>query len=329
MKEYSIRNIPAWILGGVLSLLPILPTPSSAMNFDPPQFYRLSQQRVFFSVTRWEKPSFYYVNQGLPFEFFDGVGKVTELPMVYSLRGVEYGFRVGGWPLERFFLQATLPYESVYLEQVPSGSGFSTGLPNELRKTGDFELSAAFFLLGTRKTSFHLGVNGWVRFPTGTNPFDLAFPLMSSGKGASQRSGGLVAGQQAGRFSFFQGLNYEKAGSIALQRFYTLDHPASFQWPDVFHAAARLEFRFFRRSYRTVAAFYDLRMRQVGVLKYGETVLNGKDRLYTSSGGLQVQVDPELAVTGQYSFFPFEFDSNKGRPDFGGLLTLSVTYTPF
>jgi hypothetical protein len=152
---------------------------------------------------------------------------------------------------------------------------------------------------------------------------------MSSGKGTLARAGGLIAAQKVGRFSFFQGLNYEKTGPISLPRFYSRDTPAVFQWPDVFHAAARIEFQFFKRSYRAVSLFYDLRMRQSRDLKYGEEVLAAKDRLFFSTGGLFVRVDPELAVTGQYCYFPFEIRPTKGRPDFGGLLTITVSYTPW
>jgi hypothetical protein len=139
----------------------------------------------------------------------------------------------------------------------------------------------------------------------------------------------MIAAQKVGRFSFFQGLNYEKTGSIQLSRYYSKGGPAAFQWPDVLHAAVRLEFRFFKRSYRSVSAFYDLRMRQSGAVKYGTEILIEKDRVFFSAGGLLVKVDPELTVTGQYSYFPFEINPSRGRPDFGGLLLISVAYTPF
>jgi hypothetical protein len=306
----------------LMLLLALPPVGAFAMNFEPPVFYRPPLERLFIGATRWEKSSAYFVNLGLPGEFFEGVEKISEIPQVQSIRAVEYGLRAGGWPTDRVFVQGFLPYESVYM--VPTAG---TYYAKELKKGGDFELSGAYLLLGSRKTPFYAGLNGWYRFPTGTNPFDLPYPLMSSGKGAPQWAFGAIGAQKAGRFYFFQGLNYENTGAIRLPSFFSWDNPASFQWPGVLHAAARFEFQFFKRSYRSVNAFYDLRLRRVGPLKYGDAVLVEADRLYYSSFGLFVKVDPELTVTGQYSFFPFEF-TDIPRPDWGGLLFLSVAYTP-
>ena len=41
------------------------------------------------------------------------------------------------------------------------------------------------------------------RLATGTNPFRMDFPLLSTGKGAAEGALGLLAGEEAGRFSFF------------------------------------------------------------------------------------------------------------------------------
>ncbi len=302
----------------VLSLLPGL---AAALNLEPPDFHRLPTDRLVIGITRWEKTSSYYVNLGLPWEFFDGVEKVSEIPLRHSVRAVEYGLRIAGWPHPRFFAQGFLPFESVYL--VPDAG---VAQARELKKGGDLEFSATGLLLGTRRSPFRAGLNGWYRFPTGTDPFSLPHPLMTTGKGAAQWAFGVNGVQQVGRFSFFQGLNYENTGPIRLQRYFSWDVPDSFRWPDVLHAAARFEFRFFRRSYRSVDAFYDIRMRRSGALRYGDVVLVEPDRLYYSSFGLIVRVDPEFSVTGRYCVFPFEF-SEKARPDWGGLLFLSVAYT--
>jgi hypothetical protein len=313
--------IPVRSLAGLL--LAAWASWASALNLEPPALHRLPTDRLTVGATRWEKNSAYYVNLGLPWEFFEGVEKVSELPVVRSVRAVEYGLRVSGWPHDRVFLQGFLPFESVYLVPV---EGLTRA--RELKKGGDLEFSAALLLLGDRRSRIRAGVDGWVRPATGTDPFSLAYPLMTTGKGAPQWAFGVTGAQQAGRFSFFQGLNYEKTGPIRLPRYFTWDSPGTFRWPDVLHAAARVEFRFFRRAYRAVDAFYDLRMRRTGVMRYGDQVLVEADRLFYSSFGLAVRVDPEFSVTGQYSVFPFEF-TDKARPDWGGLLFLSVAYTPF
>ena len=52
--------------------------------------------------------------------------------------------------------------------------------------------------------------------PTGTNPFNLAYPLLSTRKRGFGRSIGLVMAQELGGFSFFQSIHYEKTQPIML-----------------------------------------------------------------------------------------------------------------
>src|SRR6185295_14998970 len=140
--------------------------------YPVPEFSRDILALTFF---REERPSFYWVNIGVPDVFFVGVKKNSASPLVYSVRSMEHGFRASAWVTDQWQLRATVPFESNALED-------TGGTTHSLERFGDVEIGSTFLLTGQRQKGNFIGIDGWYRFPTGTNPFLQAFPLLSTGK---------------------------------------------------------------------------------------------------------------------------------------------------
>src|SRR5476649_2701882 len=78
-----------------LVLLAGLGSDAFSAELDPFPDYTFSRDPVSFSFHREEKPSFYWVNIGVPDPFFRGVLQYVlgppPNPTVYSMRSIEYG----------------------------------------------------------------------------------------------------------------------------------------------------------------------------------------------------------------------------------------------
>jgi hypothetical protein len=301
-----------------------LPGSPRAIELDPYPVDHFSRDIFSIYVYREERPSFYWVNIGLPDEFFMGVKKISDVPLGYSIRSIEYGLRSGYWMNDSWQIRLTLPLQSIALEE-----GEST---HHAIRIGDVEIGSTYLFLGNRKKGNFIGADGRFRFPTGSNPFQQAFPILSTGKGAPQETIGIVSGQQVGGFSFFQSIHYETTQSLALDPSNPILGPGVFQWPDTLHALGRIEWLVFQRAQRFVSLFCQARMRMSGFMKlddqliyYGQGLLN--DQLFFTTGGLTVQVDKDFSVGGQLSYFPSEY-LNKPRPDNGLLFSLSLMFNP-
>lgn len=302
-----------------------------AIQMDPIPFENFSQDSLSFSVYRYEKPSFYLVSSGLPDFFFDNITKLSDpsaapgAPLIYSLREIEYGFQVSAWPTRNLQVRLSLPFEANALEDL-------SGVTQSEQNVGDLEAGAAYLLWGKRTGGGYLGVDGWYRFSTGTNPFDQAqYPILATGKGTPEGSLGLILRQQLGRFSFFESVHYQHSMPLRLGANPYLG-PGVFQWPDELQALGRIEWLAFERGQRMITLFYEYRFRRIGTMSFNQTPLSYdqgyyQDRLFYSGGGLTARVDSQLTVDGKLDFFPTEI--SVGRPDFGFLFFLSVSYRPF
>src|SRR5581483_1433253 len=153
---------------------------------------------------------------------------------------------------------------------------------------------------------------------------------------------GLVMAEELGGFSFFQSIHYEKTQPITLNSSNSLLGAGVFQWPDNLEAEGRVEWLVYHRAERYVSIYYDFSMRASGLMEFNHQALtygqyinpSGQgfqttDRLFFSTGGLVVKVDPDFSAEGRITSFPFEPVSlAKYRPDSGLLFSLSLIFRP-
>src|SRR6185369_6867180 len=95
-------------LEAILLILPLLgfSFPASAIDLDPYACSAFSRDPMDFSLARQERPSFYWVNIGLPDSFFTGVKKTSTSPTqaAFSVRSLQYDLGVGGWLTDQIHL---------------------------------------------------------------------------------------------------------------------------------------------------------------------------------------------------------------------------------
>ncbi len=312
--------VRAGLLGSLLGWM--APLSAGAWDLGPGPLGFGSPSRLEVGLYRFEKPSAWWVNLGLPDEFLLPVLKVSELPLILSMRGVEYGVGLSAWPWDRAQIRVSLPMES---NRFDSADGL--GL-RRLTRCGDLETGVSFLALGRRETPFRLAVDAWTRWPTGPSPFGLNDPILAPGRGVARNAAGVWASETSGRFSFFQWIHYEKEATARFDRWMGLDVPSSeARWPAQTHVGARVEWRTYQRGDRWVALVYELRSRWVD-----ETLLNGQawtisDRLMYSTAALRVRVDSQMTLEGRWTFFPLEL-GQKARMDYGNFITVVLSYHP-
>jgi hypothetical protein len=310
------------------------PADVGALELDPYPVFDFSRDSFSITTFREERPSFYWVNTGVPDIFFNGVQQLSYSPgpVVYSIRSIEYGVQTKGWVSDQLQLRATFPFEANALVD-PSGN------THNVAKLGDVEIGATFLVAGKKEKGNFIGVDGRYRFATGTNPFDLDYPILSTGKGASEEAIGLVMAEELGGFSFFQSIHYEKTQPIMLDSSSILG-AGVFQWPDNVEAEGRIEFLAYHRAQRFVSLYYDLSLRYSGlmefnhqVMTYGQildntgTAIQTTSKLFFSKVGLIVKVDKEFSTEGSVTYFPEEFDVGY-RPADGWIFSLSLIFRP-
>jgi hypothetical protein len=341
MKRDCWPVIP--IQAKVLSFLIVLfllfafrPIQVRAVELDPYPVFDFSRDSFSISTFREERPSFYWVNIGVPDLFFNGVQQLSSAPnpIVYSVRSVEYGVQIKGWATDQLQVRTTFPFEANAIID-PEGN------THNVAKLGDIEVGATFLVAGKKEKGNFIGVDGRYRFATGTNPFSLTYPLLSTGKGASEEAVGLIMAQELGGFSFFQSIHYEKTQPITLDSSNSLLGAGVFQWPDNVEAEGRIEYLAFHRAERFVSLYYDLSLRSSGlmefnrqVLTYGQVpdtsgqLLQTTSVLFFSKVGLFVKVDKDFSAEGSVDFFPEEFGSSVYRPADGWIFSLSLIFRP-
>ncbi len=341
VKSMKIHQTEFWFSKTIkkkhlLFLLFLSAAPLSALEIDPFSASTFIRDDFTISFFREEKPSFYWVNAGVPNVFFQGVSQTVTSPLAYAVNGIEYGVGASGWLTDQIQASATIPFEANSLQQSSAVTTSSESVTHSLEKLGDIELDGTFLFVGNRKKGNFIGFNGWVCFATGSNPFSLAYPLLSTGKGANREAFGVVLGQQAGGFSFFQSINYEKTDSITLSPT-SLFGAGTFQWPDNWFTAGRVEYQAFHRAQRLVSFFYELRLRKSGFMKmnnqvvfyggeYGDNQARTTDLLFDSSLGMDVRVDKTFSALIKLTDFPDEWADD--RPNQGVLFSLSLVFRP-
>ena len=307
--------------------------PAHGLELEPFPFESFTRDEYSFSFFREEKPSFYWVNAGVPDAFFTGINLVQDsrsmLTKSAAIRNIEYGVRSGVWASSQFHLRLTLPFEANSLTDVG-------GQTHNEAKFGDLELGATYLVIGKRENGNYVGIDGWARLPTGTNPFAEQFPMLSTGRGCSSETLGIVAGEELGGFSFFQSIHYEKNQAILVQSANPLFGQGTFQWPDYLHATGRIEYQLFRRAQRAVSCFYELRTRISGTMEFNQQPVYyaqalTTDQLIFSNSGLKVRVDKEFTAEGSLSYFPYEFGGLLPvyRPNDGWLFSFTLEFRPF
>jgi hypothetical protein len=323
-----IRHHGTWLAFSSFFLLLSfnLPSSSRAIELDPYPVDFFSRDVFSIYAYREERPGFYWVNIGVPDAFFEGVKKISDSPLGFSVRSIEYGVRASYWLSDVWQIRLTLPMQAIAIEDTRETALHTT-------RIGDVEIGSTFLFQGDRKKGNFIGLDGWLRLPTGSNPFRQAFPLLSTGKGVPQETFGIVSGQQVGGFSFFQSIHYETTQPLTLDSSNPALGPGVFQWPDNFHALGRIEWLVFQRAQRFASLFLQVRLRMSGLMKlddqsiyYGQSLVS--DQLYFATGGLTVRVDKDFSVGSQLSSFPFLGSTYKSRPDFGWLFTLSLMFSP-
>ena len=302
------------------------PSASRSLDLDPYPTFNFSRDPFSITLFREERPSFYWVNAGVPDFFFNGVQQLSSVPnpVVYAVRSIEYGVQTKGWVTDQLQLRATFPFEANAIVD-PSGN------THNVAKFGDLELGATYLVAGKREKGNFIGVDGRYRFPTGTNPFSLAYPILSTGKGAPEESFGIVMAEELSGFSFFQSIHYQKTQPIELDASNPFLGAGTFQWPDNVLAEVRVEYLVFRRAQRFVSLYADGRLRMSGLMEFNQQALpygqgQTTDQLFFQTYGILVRVDKEFSAQGDISWFPSEISGT--RPDFGTLFSLSLIFRP-
>ncbi len=307
---------------------------AQAVQMDPVPFENFSQDDFSFSIYRYEKPSFYLANSGLPDFFFNDVSKLSEptqaspgADLIYSLRSIQYGLQASAWPTNDIQIRVSLPFEANAFEDL-------SGATQNRQNIGDLEVGASYLLTGQRTGGNYVGVDGWYRFATGTSPFnELVSPVLATGKGTPEGSLGVIMRQQLARFSLFESVHYQHSQPLQLTSSSLYLGPGVFQWPDEFQALIRAEFMAFQQAERMVTLFGQYRMRKMGAMTWNQTPLTynqGRyvDQLFYLGGGMTVRVDAQLTVDAEVDYFPSEI-AGAARAGYGNLFFLSVSYRPF
>ncbi len=317
-----------------------------AIELDPYPVYDAFHDEFSIAFYREEKPNCFWVNTGLPDVFFNGVSQISppsSSTVTYDLKGIEYGLRFSGWVTDQWRFTATIPFEA----NVMHGSAGVTTIHN-LEQFGDLEIGTVFLLDGKRQKGNFIGLDGWFRFATGTNPFTQPYPILSSGRGASSGALGVIAGQDFwNEFSVLESFHYEQTLPITLDAANTAGFAAgTFQWPDNVEALGRIEWHFFHRAQREASLFYQFSMRTGGLMllngqsqTYGQVYedLGGgnlvpfatTNQLFSSTAGLLMRIDNEFSAEVDVSNFPTYFITPRYFPDGGLVLSLSLIFRPF
>jgi len=318
-----------------------------AISLDPYPVYDSFHDETSVSFFREERPNFFWVNTGVPDAFFKGVNQVSNQPgnISYSINGIEYGVRLSRWITDQWRITSTIPFEANALVDATG----NTGNTHTIDHFGDIEVGSSYLVVGRRQTGNFMGLDGWFRFATGTNPFTLAYPLLSSGRGASSEALGVVMGQRLWNlFSFYESFHYETTQPIQLASDNTAGLPAgTFQWPDNLEMMGRVELDVLQKGQRQVSLFYQYSGRISGLmtlngleLTYGQSYPyagapspNGTtNQLFWSTGGAVFKIDSEFTAEADISDFPVYFIQPpiQGRPNNGGFMfSLSLIFRPF
>lgn len=316
------------VLPGLFLGLWLSSAPAWSVELEAYPVSDFSRDPLSISLFREERPNFYWVNIGVPDVFFKGVQQLSgpPNPTVYTMRGIEYGVQASGWLDDQLQVRATIPFEANVLVD-------AQGNTHNVAKFGDVEVAATYLLTGVREKGNFVALDGWYRFSTGTNPFSLASPLLSTGKGAPQEALGLLLGQEVGGFSFYESLHYETTLPLQLDASNPILGPGTFQWPDNVYAVGRVEYLAFHRAQRSVSLFYELRMKMSGLMEFNHRVLTygqglTTEQLFFSTGGIRVRVDRDFSAEGKVSYLPYQFPLSAVGPDTGFLFSLSLIFRP-
>jgi len=325
-----------------------------AISLDPYPVYDSFNDESSISFFREERPNFFWVNTGVPDAFFAPV-TVNQSPVtinqtssspnnvVYSVNGIEYGVRMSHWVTDQWRVTGTIPFEAnAFVDAV--------GNTHTVDSFGDMEVGTTYLVAGKRLKGNFIGLDGWYRFPTGTNPFTQAYPLLSSGRGASSEALGVVMGQRLwNEFSFYESFHYETTQSIQLTSSNTAGlPPGTFQWPDNMDVMGRVEWDVLQRGQRKVTLFYQYSGRISGLmtlngqpLTYGQSyelnpntgnyqTVGTTNQLFWSALGAVAKIDKEFSAEVDVSQFPVYFiKSVQVQPDNGLMLSISLIFRPF
>jgi hypothetical protein len=282
-----------------------------------------ASDRLGISLYRYEKSNAWWVNLGLPMDFFAPVLKLSENSGIYSIKGLEYGLGVSAWPLKCLQARLSLPFESNTFVD-------STSVNQSSVRPGDLKVGVSWLGLGERTSSIRVAADGWVVFPTGTSPFTASYPILASGLGVYRAAVGTWASERLGRFSFFQWIDYEKSSSASFTHFYGLpDANYRLDWPDRLYAGVRVEWCIFRRGEREASLLGEMRVQHWDDWKVNGYLWSPADRIFDSGLGLRVRADKDLTVEGRWSYSPVEWSYSHSRADFGDIITLVLCFHPF
>lgn len=344
------------------------PQKAIAISLDPYPVYDSFHDETDISFFREERPNFYWVNSGVPDVFFAPVTN-TQNPVtinqpssqptsiVYSINGIEYGVRMSHWITDQWRVTGTIPFEANALvtaavTQISGGvTTISTAAVTETGDHfGDMEIGSTYLLAGKRQKGDFIGLDGWYRLATGTNPFTQPYPILSSGRGASSEAFGIVMGQRLwNQFSFYESFHYETTQPVQLTSSNTAGlPPGTFQWPDSTEMMGRIEWDVLQKAERKVTLFYQYSGRISGLmtingqsLTYGQSYelnsttsqyfpIGRTNQLFWSTIGAVAKIDREFTAEMDVSYFPTYFIQQvQAFPDTGLLLSISLIFRPF
>jgi hypothetical protein len=349
------------------------PFKAVAISLDPYPVYDSIHDETSISFFCEERPSYFWVNEGVPDAFFNvpnipasQLYPVNQLSspnqllanVAYQINGIEYGVRMSRWITDQWRVTGTIPFEANALVTAPVTQTVA-GLPlisasvtQTIDHFGDMELGSTYLVLGQRQKGDFIGVDGWVRFATGTNPFTQTYPLLSSGRGTSSEAFGVVAGQRLwNQFWLYEIFHYETTQPLQLTSTNTAGFvPGTFQWPDNMDMTGRVEWDVLQKGQRQVTLYYQYSGRISGLMTlngqpqtYGQSyqlelvnnvpapvAVGTTNQLFWSGGGAVFKIDKEFTLAVDVSYFPVYFIQQfQNQPNNGLLLSLSLIFRPF
>lgn len=289
---------------------------------DPfPEPWETLGEKHSFWFYRMERPSFFWVNAGLPAAFFTGVALDSDgNPRVESLEiGVQGVVPLpGGFHLklqERFWTKTYESGEGTRISSVRAGDvhGF-------LKKS----------LIGDAAKAFFVRAGVGFRLPTGRPPWRAPHPFLATGLGIGSFLSVLeIHWNFFGGFFLQQRLNYEQPFKAVFLRDGVFVGEGFFRWPASFSASHRLGWRFHARGERASVLFYEWTGRRVGALFWNGEPLVAADRFFSSGGGLSTRITGKTTFEIAVHWYPAEigfFTEPRPRPAFGLLLTAGLSY---
>jgi hypothetical protein len=318
-----------WILMGCgFFIFFLFPQIGWSFQLDPSPISWWMTPRPFSVILyRQDLTNFYWYNAGIPPEFFSGSYSANDRSPSYlttNSDSFQYGISLESWIIPQVQLHVDFPIE---INSITN----SEGVTDNLARIGDMSLSGNFLLEGNQKSSDWMALEFHISLPTGTNPFKVAYPFLSTGTGVLETGIGGLAVQHWGLFSFFQKVQYQQSQPLMIPSYFSIENPGmllKFQWPSVWSFTGRVQYLILNRSIRPVYVFYQIYFRRDSAfLLNGNSIYGPTDVVFSTIGSI-IGIDPWLSIELRLSYFLGKY-YYASIPGFGPQASVGLIFKPF